>query len=250
MPSFGADLVSEIEFASSHFDFVEITYNPEERYGQERIRAIREALAATHAVGHLHWGCDFSQASEKEIGKAIKQLELFNVLGIMNVTAHPSFGGPAPWAETVKNNIISLAEIAKFCRATGMSINMENVADAPDRCADGMARLFSEFPEFGFTLDTGHAEITHGQKGYKKFLAGFGKRLSHAHVHYSSTGMDHLPFPDKSQMKSIIGDIAKVKQNITITFELFYDLLNGERVRLGEKERREIVLGYLRYLKP
>ena len=182
MPSFGLDLVSEIQFAGRHFDFVEITYNPDETYGQSRVRDIKKALESIRAVGHLHWGCDFSLASEKEVEKAVKQLELFSSLGIESVTIHPSFRGSTPWAKIIENNIWSMAEIARFCKGAGITVNLENVEDAPGLGLDGLRRLFGAFPDFRFTLDIGHAEITYSPKGYKKFLASFSDRLSHVHM--------------------------------------------------------------------
>jgi len=248
MPSFGVDLVSEIQFASKHFDFVEITYNPDETYGQSRVRGIKKALEGIHAIGHLHWGCDFSLASEKEIEKAIKQFGLFSSLGIESVTVHPSFRG-SPWANIIENNVYSMTEIARFCKDTGITVNLENVEDASSLGLDGLRRLFGAFPDFHFTLDTGHAEITCGPNGYKKFLASFGQRLSHVHMHYSVSGMDHLPFPEKSKMAPIQEEIAKTSQSATVTLEIFYKLLNGKRASLDEEERKGIVLEHLRYLK-
>ncbi len=249
MPSFGAELVSEIKFASKHFDFVEITYNPDEHYGQERILAIRKELAGIRAIGHLHWGCDFSLASEKEIEKARGELGVFSKLGIKKVTIHPSFAGAGAWDNILRNNAHSLRAIAKFCKGTGISISLENVADAPESGMSGMRQLFAAFPDFAFTLDTGHAEITHGRQGYKKFIANFGQRLSHVHIHYSISGMDHLPFQEKEKMKEIIWEIARAKPNATLTFEIFYKLQNGKRVRLAEEERRTAMLEHLRVLK-
>jgi len=250
IPSFGLDLVSEIQFASKQFDFIEITYNPEEYYEQNHVRGIKEALASIRAIGHLHWDCDFSLASEKEVEKAVKQLELFSSLGIDSVTIHPSFRGSTPWAKIIENNVWSMAEIARFCKGTGITVNLENVEGAPNLGLDGLRRLFSAFPYFRFTLDTGHSEITHGPKGYKKFLVDFGDRLSHVHMHYSEAGMDHLPFPDKSGMVSILDEITKINKNATVTLEIFYKIQNGRRVSLGEEERRAIVLEHLHYLKP
>ena len=250
MPSFGLDLASEVQFAKKNFDFIEITYNPDEHYGQDRIRAIKESLEGIRAVGHLHWGCDFSLASEKEIEKAVKQLGLFSSLGIERVTIHPSFRGSAPWEKMIENNIRSLVEIERFCRGAGITPGLENVEDAPDLCLDGLEHLFGAFPGFRFTLDIGHAEMAYGPKGYKKFLASFGNRLSHVHMHYSVSGMDHLPFPEKSQMNPILGEIAKTSRSATVTLEIFYKILDGKRVSLDEEERRATVLEHLRYLKP
>jgi len=245
MPSFGKDIISEIRFAKKFFDFIEITYNLDESYTVTRLKKIKRALGEFPTVGHLHWDLDFSTASEAEIKKALKQLSLFDKLGVKKITIHPSPNCKLGKEAVIRNNIAAFNKLKRFCTKKKQIINIENTLNPPFNKPLTMRRLFTSLKSFRFTFDTGHAAIR-SALDIRKFLRIVGKKPSHVHLSNTVGNNDHLPFTDKKKLCSILSEIKNVCGNPTVTFEIFYSLHGRKKIALQDSKRRKLLLWHLR----
>ena len=99
----------------------------------------------------------------------------------------------APWLAKAK---LSLAEIAEYAAANGVTIGLENryhFSEFPD--SDETATLLADYPPFvaGFWLDIGHAEVLDrlGFIDHHRWLDELGARCVGAHVHDVDGLADH-----------------------------------------------------------
>lgn len=240
MPDFSTNLLSEIEFAKKHFEFIEITLEPNlTKYTPDYIQKIRAKLGAFKAIGHIHW-----HISPKDFNKFAKSIEIYSKLGIRKITFHPAKSGEN---FNINETFRYIAKALKLCEKLHIILRVENLPKPPFNTVASLKPLFNRFNNLGLTLDIGHAN--RASKGeLLRFLSTFSNRLRHIHLHNNFGSADHLPF-SLSELKSVTRRIGKLKKNITVTLEIFSILREGGAIPVSFQTRRDLLIEQLKMVK-
>lgn len=212
MSGFRADLVSEIEFAKKHFDFTEITIQPELLGSiDEFFSDLKAAVGEFEVVGHVHWKI-------LEQDEIIRNLEVLKRLGAKKVTIHPFQN------LSMEENIKIFNELDIFFQKNGMQLLIENVSSAPFNIASDIKKLIEEVPNAKITLDIGHANINNE---LDKFIDIFGAKIGHIHLHDNVGNADHLFFSEKDKLNNVMAMIKSLGYDDTVLMETF-SIMQGD----------------------
>lgn len=212
MSGFRADLVSEIEFAKKHFDFTEITIQPELLVSIDDIFSdLKDAVGDFEVVGHIHWKI----IEQDEI---IRNLEVLKRLGAKKVTIHPFKN------LSIEENIKIFNDLDMFFKKNKMQLLIENVSSAPFNIASDMEELIKGVPGAKITLDIGHANMNNE---LDKFIDIFKTKIGHIHLHDNIGTSDHLFFNSKDNINKIITTINSLGYDDTVLLETF-SIMQGD----------------------
>lgn len=130
----------------------------------------------------------------------------------------PAKLGPTPL------KIARLKELADFCEKKKVILNVENTFDV---FVKDLQPVFNKIKNIYFCLDTGHANITGGNKLILDFIDNFGDKLNHIHAHDNFGGpamLDndrHLPVGlGKIDFPAVFKKLKEVEFSSTITSEV------------------------------
>lgn len=245
MPSFKIDLLSEIDFAKKHFDFIELTLKQDlSEYKPKYISELKTALKNFQVLGHLHWDIDLL----KELEKVKKSIKISKELGVKKITIHPSASRGQNIEQIKQDNLSALKKIADFCRRNKIQLLLENAASTPFNQISNSEYLINSVPYLDFTLDIGHAYRT-SRVEVDKFLKKFKNKIKHIHLHNALNGFDHLPFKDKNELKEFIKSVKNIGYNGTITLEMFFILKNNKYIPMDGKDRKNLLIKQLEFVR-
>ncbi len=215
MSGFRADLCSEIEFAKKHFDFTEVTIQPELlRTINNNFYNIKDALNGFEVLGHIHWEIT-------EFNDIIKNIKILKNLGTKKITIHPRQD------LNIGENANILKEINIFCQKNKMELLIENLSISPYSFVDSMSKLLEEIPSAGLTLDIGHAN---GNSELDGFIRNLALKIQHIHLHYNVGNSDHLFYDSKEELNEILSKINSFGYSGTILLETFSIMKDNENV--------------------
>jgi sugar phosphate isomerase/epimerase len=240
MPDFPAKLLSEVEFAKRHFDFVEITLKMDlSEYTEEVLKQLKKVLGRFEVLGHLHWEVNLSK---KEISpdknQVFEMISIYEQLGVKRITIHPSSDEGDRLEDIKKNNLKHLLDIAEFCRKKEIMLMVENNAHGPFDRADIMEELISELPDQALTLDIGHAN----QFGEWDNFLKMGNMIKHLHLHDNVGKKDHLAFKDKTKLDKILASLKDIDYFGSITLEMFFSLEGDNYSGLPSGVRHDLLV--------
>lgn len=240
MPDFHVDLLSEVEFAKKHFDFVEITLKMDlSEYTQEFLKQLEENLRNFEALGHLHWEINLSKKDIVPSRKLVfGMIEIYEKLGAKRLTIHPSSGEGDMLEDIKMNNLRHLLEISEFCSKKGIMLMVENNAHEPFNRASVMKEMIGKVPDKVITLDIGHAN----QFGEMDRFLKMGPMINHMHLHDNIGKRDHLAFKDKTKLDRILSSLKLINYSGSITLEMFFSLEGKTYSCLNPDERHDLLV--------
>jgi len=225
MSGFRTDLISEIRFAKEHFDFTEITIQPEVLKNIDNIfHNLKKGIGGFRALGHIHW-------EVINFDDIVKNIEVLKVLGCKKITIHPFQN------LTIKENAKILNKINIFIQNNGLELLIENVSSPPYNSSSIILELLEKIPNTNITLDAGHANRIFE---LDRFINNFKTRIRHIHLHDNMGNSDHLFFEDKNKLNRIISKIKSFGYNDTILLETFSMMQNGKNISQKFPEIKEL----------
>lgn len=240
MPDFHGNLLSEVEFAKKHFDFVEITLKMDLfEYTEEFLKKLEKTIEDFEVLGHLHWEINLSKKEvtpSKEL--VFGMIEIYKRLGAKRITIHPSSDEGDNLEDIKRNNLRHLLEISDFCRNKGIMLMVENNAHDPFNRAGILNELVSRLPDRAITLDIGHAN----QFGELDSFLKMGNMINHIHLHDNIGKKDHIAFKDKTKLNKIIASLKLINYSGSITLEMFFSLEGENYSDLKPKERQDLLV--------
>ena len=249
MPSFKANLISEIKFAKKHFDFIEITlkYNLRE-YSKKYLQKVRQTLDNFEILGHIHWKIDLTK--KENLKKILRNIEIYKFLGSKKITIHPSVGQDISRKKIKSRNRKALKAIYHFCKMNKIQLLIENISGAPFKTSKEFKYLLSDNSSLSMTLDVGHANKISRQE-LKAFFDLFPTKIRHIHLHYNEGKKDHLSFPKSkgAYLEYILKRLHKLNIALTVTLEIFTVLEKKKIIQMEGKKRRNVFLSQLRFIK-
>jgi len=233
MSGFRGDLISEIEFAKKHFDFTEITIQPEllEKI-EDILPGLKKAVGSFAVLGHVHWEI-------VELDAIKKNIEVLKVLGAQKITMHP-FNNLS-----IEENVAIFKGLDIFLQKNCLQLLIENVSSAPFNFARELSQLLEKIPNAKITLDIGHANRN---KELDKFLEIFKNRIGHIHLHHNVGNSDHLFYTDKGKIDAILARIKSFDYDDTILLETFSIVQDGKNVSQEFPEIKKLHIGQLEYV--
>ncbi len=215
MSGFRTDLISEIKFAEEHFNFTEITIQPEVLKTINSIfHDLKKEIDSFETLGHIHWEIT-------NFDDIVKNIEILKGLGCKKITIHPFQN------LTVKVNAEIFNKINIFLQKNGMGLLIENVSSRPYNSANMIAELLEKIPNANITLDTGHANRI---SELDKFIDSLNKKISHIHIHDNIGNSEHLFFEDQNRLNGMFSKIRSFGYDGTILLETFSIMENGKNV--------------------
>lgn len=209
------NIFSEIEFVKTHFDFIEITIQPELLKNIDEIFTdIKNAIGNFEVLGHVHWDVI-------ETDDIIKNIEVLKNLGAKKITIHPFQN------LTVEENAVIFNKICHFTEENGLILLIENVSGAPYNKAEAIAQLAALVPGAKITLDIGHANRN---LELNNFLESMKNKIGHIHLHDNIGTMDHVFFTDKTRLCKMIDVIKSIGYDDTVLMETFSVIQNNVNV--------------------
>ena len=206
------NIFSEIEFAKKHFDFTEITIQPELlKTIDEIFTDIKNAIGDFEVLGHVHWDVI-------ETDDIIKNIEVLKNLGAKKITVHPFQN------LTIEENAVIFNKISHFSEDNDLILLIENVSGAPYNKAEAMAQLAALVPGAKITLDIGHANRN---LELENFMESLKSKVGHIHLHDNIGTMDHVFFTDKTRLNKMIDAIKSIGYDDTVLMETFSVMKNG-----------------------
>jgi sugar phosphate isomerase/epimerase len=206
MSGWRANLLSEIEFAKKHFDFVEITIQPELLKKIDDIfYDLKSAVNGFEVLGHIH-------EEITDFDDMVKNIEVLKNLGAKKITIHPFQN------LSIEENAKNFNKINIFLQNNAMQMLIENISNAPFNSADNMLKLLEKIPDANTTLDAGHANKIFE---LDKFINIFKTKIKHIHLHDNKGNFDHLFYEDQGKLDGIISKIRAFGYNDTVLFETF-----------------------------
>ncbi len=240
-------LLEEIDtVARLEFDYIEIAMDPPLAHYSilsESQKAITRSLTANGlgVICHLPTFVTTADLTESlrraSITEMHRSLSVAADLGAKKVVLHPSMvsGMGAFVIETVKGYAFDfLAEMSSAAERLDMTICIENMMPRnrlgvePDDFDD----IFSAFPQFMLTLDTGHANLAdHAGNRLNNFVKRFADRLGHLHFSDNFGRLDdHLAVGKGTvNFTELIKKIKAAGYDDSLTLEVF------------ESDRRKLV---------
>ena len=232
-------VLDEIEiFARMEFDFVEIAMDPPMAHYSvlsADLKAIRNSLETNDldVVCHLPTFVSTADLTESlrraSVTEMQRSLSVACDLGAVKVVLHPSLvsGMGAFVMETVKGYAFDfLSEIAISAEGLGITICLENMMPRNMFGVEviDFIEIFSAFPSFMLTLDTGHANLTDplGSR-LAQFVEQFGDRIAHLHFSDNRGHRDeHLAIGKGTvRFQELCKTLKKTGYNDTLTLEIF-----------------------------
>lgn len=228
------------EIASMGFDYLELAMDaPLGHYSiiRQQKDDILKALDR-HGMGlvcHLPtfvYTADMTESIRNaSLEEMMNSLDLVAELGASKAVLHPSIisGLGHFMMETAREYAFSSFEkIAEKAERKGIRLCLENMFPRYGFLfePEEFIQVFERFPEFGMTLDTGHANIgSPDGKRVLEFITRFGNRLRHVHISDNSGKRDdHFPIGKGTvNFQSIIQALKNIAYNDTFTLEIFTD---------------------------
>lgn len=227
-------LMREFEFVfSNHFDFIDLTLEPPNGLIPESDVGSYRALLkdyGTFAIGHTAYylpiDSPFSslRASVRDI--LIRQFDVFAGLGVDRVTLHLGFSYPHRffsyqdklgfWMETLD----ILNKEATDRKVTLMLENTFNGKESIKMLKD----LLRKFPQMGFLLDVGHANLHTLSNTSHQYMRFFKNRLKHVHLSDNFGRSDDLHLPlgaGHIPWQTVLKVIKKTGYDDSFTLEVF-----------------------------
>jgi len=234
-------IADEIEaIARLGFDYLELAMDPPQAHysliRQHKSEILR--LLDFHSLGlicHLPtfvYTADLTESIRKaSVEEMLNSVEVAAELGAAKAVLHPSY--VSGLGQFVKDMIRkyaseSLERIVEKAEDEGICLCLENLFPKYDLLfePDEFTTVFEQFPELGFTLDTGHAHIdSKDGKRVIEFIEKFGNRLAHIHISDNSGKKDdHLPIGKGTvNFPEIVRSLKKAGYDDTVTLEIFTD---------------------------
>jgi sugar phosphate isomerase/epimerase len=165
---------------------------------------------------------DLTYLESKSLPKFREALEASERLGAALLTIH--FNVDSRWipTETIQGKIEMLGRIAGWGRKLSVKINLENLSEASTDLERALLRL----PDFGLTLDVGHAMLTHQRSTAPEIIKQLFSRISHLHLHDNHGGkrprddLHLIPGEGKVAFSELFSMLKKRGYNRTATLEL------------------------------
>lgn len=234
MSGFRADLFQEIEFAKKHFDFTEITIQPELLKAFDKIQPNLQAMIRNFKVlGHVHW--EITNTSD-----IINNIKILNQLGAKKITIHPF------QLLDIKANSSLFNDIAEGLLLDQCELLIENISKAPFNSAQNMSELFEKISAYKFTFDVGHANRI---SETDKFIEIFSNRIKHIHLHDNIGDLDHIFFEDTQKLDQVFRKIKSFGYDGTILLETFSIYKNNKNYSQEFEEIKELHLKQLEMIK-
>ncbi len=195
--------IGSIEFNESFLEF------SKKEELEEKRELFKESPIKTDSV-HLPFGPedDITSFYEKDRRAAVRRMEWLlekaAILGVRAVILHPSVTDYTVEDEGLNRFVYYMGESLEVllprAERLGLTIAVENMFSKPGGNRFGSLPehfriLASKFahPNFGFCLDTGHAQITGGSDGPAAFFDAMGSRIKAFHLHDNAGDRDsHL----------------------------------------------------------
>lgn len=234
MSGFRGNLLTEIEFAKQHFDFTEITIQPEVLKTIDDIFCdLKNATANFEILGHIHWNI----IDHDEI---VKNIEVLKDFGAKKITIHPFQD------LSIEENAKIFNEINIVLQKNGMQLLIENVSSAPYNSADNILKLLEKIPNANITLDIGHASRIFE---LNKFIDIFSGKIGHIHLHDNIGDSDHLFYDNKAKIDGIFSKLNSTGYDGTILLETFSIIKDGKNTSQKFEEIKELHIGQLNKIK-
>ena len=230
MPDFNTSIAGEIDFARRYFSFIEITFRDSD-LTKQRIKFLKNKLGNLKVFGHLHWEIDLTNHS-----MVLKHLKAYQKIGAKQITIHPQSN-------------MDLKPYLDFCQKNHIKLLVENNIHKPFNTPQIFKEVFDQYPSLGMTFDWGHSQFK--PQLTKEFFNLFAKKIQHIHLHYThKQELDHLAFPAYEQSwQECFQSLKQHKIQPTITLEMFYKLIDNQRVPLANVSRKQIILKQLEKIK-
>ena len=234
MSGFRTDLFSEIEFARKHFDFTEITIQPELLKNIDNVfYDLKKAIDDFEVLGHIHWEIiDFDNI--------IKNIEILKDLDAKKITIHPFHN------LNIEENANIFNKINIFLQKSGMELLIENVLDPPYSSSDTILKLLEKIPNANVTLDIGHANRVFE---LDKFINTLKTRIRHIHLHNNVENYDHLFYEDQRKLDGILSKIKSFGYDGTVLLETFSIMRDGKNASQEFPTTKELHIEQLKKIK-
>jgi len=234
MSGFRGDLLTEIEFAKQHFDFTEITIQPEVLKTVDDIfYDLKNATANFEILGHIHWNI-------VNHDKIVKNIEVLRDLGAKKVTIHPFQD------LNIEENAKIFNEINIVLQKNDMQLLIENVSSAPYNSADNILKLLEKIPNANVTLDIGHANRI---SEVDKFIDIFKNRIGHIHLHDNIGDSDHIFYDNQSKIDEIFSKLNLTGYDGTALLETFSIMKDSKNTSQEFEEIKELHIEQLKKIK-
>jgi sugar phosphate isomerase/epimerase len=238
-------LIEEITFAGLHnFDFIDLTLEPPLTQPQDiDVKSVKSTLQnqKVDVIGHtnpfLLWASPIKSLRDASIQELKEAIKVFDQLGVKKVNIHSHWYQPNCAKEDIlKRNIESLGEILEEAKKHSLQLMLEHQPNGLLNQPEDLSSIFAIYPELGFHLDVGHANVAgQGKNLSEDFLKLFGNRLKHVHFSDNQGQFDdHLALGEgKIQWEKIVKLLKKHNYNESITLEVFVN----ERKKLLDSKR-------------
>lgn len=227
------NLLEEISWAGKNgFNFLDLTLEPPAAHPLKLSKAeVRKSLAESglEIIGHTAYYLPLASPYERLRLAAIEELRLamqfLADLGAETVTIHPDKSiSSAHHAQGIfQKNLSTLEEVINIGQTLGIKIlleNMDRVFNTVEQIQEALAR----FPQLGFHLDVGHANLFVEKNRTEEFLKAFYGRLEHVHFSDNFGKSDDLHLPlgaGNIEWAEIVSLLKGFGYDGTITLEVF-----------------------------
>lgn len=229
----GRSVAKEVHrIAEDGFDFVDLTIEPPAAWtpdGNQIGRLIADLGLAV--VGHTAWYLPIAsafpelRATARDLFK--RALDTFSDAGVELVNIHPDQKVPLhSMANLRAMNADAIANIAEDAAARGIRLMVENL-DKVFAAPGDLQPIFERWPDLGFHLDVGHANLNLGlgePNRTEALLDAFGDRLAHVHISDNRGGAADLHLPLGAGSIDWKGHARLLKErgwDATVTLEVF-----------------------------
>ncbi|MBI2084509.1 MAG: sugar phosphate isomerase/epimerase [Candidatus Aenigmarchaeota archaeon] len=141
--------------------------------------------------------------------------------------------------EMLDNIVKSLKEVVTYAKKYKITVMYENAPLKKEVVGIKEYKyVIDKVPGLKVHLDIGHAFVENGMKGIKSYLATFGSKLHHIHIHDNSgEGDEHLPLGDGGiNFRQVARWLKEIKYDRTLTFEVFTSKQDAKESILRFKE--------------
>jgi len=229
-----ADLISEIVFAKKHFDFTEITIQPELLKTFDNIfYDLKRTTENFEVLGHIHWEIT-------DFDNIVKNIEILKNLECKKITMHPFKN------LNIKENARIFNKINDFLRKNEMRLLIENVSSSPYNLPDNILKLLEKIPNANITLDVGHANKIFE---LDKFIDNLKEKIGHIHMHDNIGDADHLFYENQNRINQIISRIKSFGYDGTVLLETFSIMINGKNTSQEFSAIKELHIKQLEMIK-
>ncbi|MBI2630016.1 TIM barrel protein [Candidatus Pacearchaeota archaeon] len=219
-----ADLFEQLNL-SKKFDFVEITFDVHFNYSDKEIENIIRLLDNFLVIGHIHWELKFNVKEDHD--EIIKSIGLFSKFGARIIVIHQSE------IFNLEENVAYLKKIKEYCDSLNLELLLENTLNF-----ETTLNILNS-AGLSLTLDTAHA-LAISQSELDKFFSLQG-RIKHLHLGNHYEGISHTSFSDK-QLEDILSRIIKLNKDLTISFEIFKNINDGQVDEMESEEKVKLLL--------